>query len=936
MTHKRIVNDPNTTGGAPTVRSTSIAVHEILTYLAAHVPPQILDRFPGLELADIQAALDYAAQHVNGQAVLAGATTGQPVSPQEVPELDLNRILVVDDLQDNLTLLKLMFRNTPFTVSMANSAQEAMLKAREERPGLIISDIQMPGQSGFELLQKLKADEQTKDIAVILVTAHQRGSKQTSQGLLMGADDYIYRPFMQDEFLSRVEVALRVKRAEAEIRRQAQVVVRRNKGLELVNELALAVNSSLELQEIFASAIQKLGQLLEAEAVSLLLLNEEYRELVVHVSSRTGKYISVPIKIETNSKSPEQVTQEQGALFVLNILNEHYEELGLSTAPCDASIESIPMRSKEHMLGAIAIINKQGGAFDEAEWALLNSAAGIIVVAMENARLLENARQQVDELIALNEIGRALTSTLDLKQILKQTTLLVQRALQSEAASLWLLDEARRELILIAYSGMGSDTVTGFRLSIEKGIAGFVARTGEHYIVSDVIQDSNYFDQVAQMSNYTPGSILCLPVQVKSQTIGVMQLLHRNTDWFDADDLRLAYPVANFVGIAVENARLFSEVQGFNRQLEQMVNERTRELAEEKEKTEAILASMADGLLVLDADNHILAANTVAEGMLGFQLSDRLGQPILPEQMNNSPLWRCINDMAHSPNLTLAASVDIPAPEIGALLSIQAHSAKIHNETGAVAGTVIVLRDISALKEVERMKARFMAGVTHELKTPLSIIHLHSKNLMLYQERLPVEKRKELLTSIQDQVKLLGQLIEDILELSRLDTGVTEAERSPINLIELIDQTIANLRPLAEAKHLKLIWYKPDQPIMVLANSGQMERVVRNLIDNAIKYTPGGGSVQVQTRLEQFNGRTVADIRIADTGNGIPVEHQTRVFDRFYRVDPSHTVPGTGLGLAIVKEIISAYGGNITLKSTPGQGSMFAVTLPAVVPANTN
>lgn len=936
MTYKRIVNDPNIAGGAPSIRGASVAVHEILTHLAAQVPPHILDRFPGLELADIQAALDYAAQHVNGQVAVAGVTTGPAVSSPEISELDLNRILVVDDLQDNLTLLKFMFRSTPFTVSMASNAQEAMLKAREERPGLIISDIQMPGLSGFELLQKLKADEQTKDIAVILVTAHQRGSRQTSQGLLMGADDYIYRPFMQDEFLSRVEAVLRVKRAEAEIRRQAQVVVQRNKGLELVNELALAVNSSLELQEIFASAIQKLGQLLDAEAVSLLLLNEEQRELVVHVSSRTGKYISVPIKIESNSKSPDQVTKEQGALFVLNILNERYEELGLSIDPCDASIESVPMLSKEHMLGAIAIINKQGGAFDEPDWALLNSAAGIIAVAMENARLLENARQQVDELIALNEIGRALTSTLDLKQILKQTTLLVQRALQSEGASLWLLDDNRLELILIASSGLGAETVTGFRLSIEQGIAGLVARTGEHYIASDVAQDRNYFEQVAQMSSYTPHSILCLPVQVKSQTIGVMQVLHRNTGWFDADDLRLAYPVANFVGIAVENARLFSEVQGFNRQLEQMVNERTRELAEEKEKTEAILASMADGLLVLDADNHILAANTVAESMLGFQLSDRLGQPIFPEQINRSPLWRCIDDMAHSPNLTLTASVDIPAPEIGTLLSIQAHSAKIHNETGAIAGTVIVLRDISTLKEVERMKARFMAGVTHELKTPLSIIHLHSKNLMLYQERLPVEKRKELLTSIQAQVNLLEQLIEDILQLSRLDTGVTEAERSPLDLIEIIDQTITDLRPLAEAKHIQLVWQKPDQPVVTLANSGQMERVVRNLIDNAIKYTPGGGSVQVQARLKQLNGRTVADIRIVDTGNGIPVEHQTRVFDRFYRVDASHTVPGTGLGLAIVKEIINAYGGNVTLKSIPGQGSMFTITLPAVTPANTN
>lgn len=938
MIRKRIVTDPKVAGGAPIIENTSTLVQEVLARLAANLSPHVVDQFPGLEPADLQAVLTYAAEVV-GQKIEQSGQEGaapDPISPdQTVFELNLDRILLVDDIKENLLLMQYMFKNQPYTVSTAATAQEALLKARQERPGLIISDVQMPGLSGLELLKELKADEQTSNIAVILVTAHQRGSKHTSQGLMMGADDYIYRPFMQDEFLSRVEAVLRVKRAEAEIRRQALMVARRNKGLELVNELALAVNSSLNFQEIFASAMQKLGQLLDAEAVSLLLLNEDNRGMVARISTHSGKHVSLPIEMPTTREQPEQVTLAQIPRLVLGILEDHYQELELAGDPGETTIQSILMQSKEQTLGAIAIINKRGSAFEEADWALLNSAAGIIAVAMENARLLEGAQQQVDDLIALNEIGRALTSTLDLNRILKQTTLLVQRALQSDAASLWLLDNAGRELTLIASSGQGAQLATGFHLPIERGIAGHVARTGEPYISTDVTRDGKYFEKAANLSNYAPRSILCLPVQVKSQTIGVMQVLHQNPNWFDQSDLRLAHPVANFVGIAVENARLFSEVQGFNRQLEQMVAERTRQLAEEKERTEAILASMADGLLVLDADNRILAANTVAERMLGFRLSEMLGQPLGPEQLK-SPLWNRISDMARSSAMTVSVSVDVPSDRLGTFLSIQAHSAKVRNEAGAMIGTVIVLRDITALKEVERMKARFMAGVTHELKTPLSIIQLHSMNLLTYQDRLPLQKRTELLSSIQNQGKLLSQLIEDILDLSRLDAGVNEVEHVPLNLVQIIDRVVGDLHPLAEAKQIRLSWHRPSQVITILANSHQMERVVRNLVDNAIKYTPAGGLVDIQTRLDQADGRMVASLWVADTGAGIPVEQQARVFERFYRVDSSHTIPGTGLGLAIVKEIINAHGGQVKLRSAPARGSTFIITLPAASSTSSN
>jgi len=146
----------------------------------------------------------------------------------------------------------------------------------------------------------------------------------------------------------------------------------------------------------------------------------------------------------------------------------------------------------------------------------------------------------------------------------------------------------------------------------------------------------------------------------------------------------------------------------------------------------------------------------------------------------------------------------------------------------------------------------------------------------------------------------------------------------------VIDQVVTDLVPLAAAKQIELRWTRGSKTgATIMADLSQMERMIRNLVDNAVKYTPAGGSVTLQC---VSGAADSLEIRVTDTGIGIPPEHQTRVFDRFYRVDPSHTIPGTGLGLSIVKEIANIYGGDVQLESEPGAGSTFIVTLPDCIP----
>ncbi|MBI1879754.1 MAG: response regulator, partial [Chloroflexi bacterium] len=839
-----MVTEPATANGAPLIPGTSIPIDEILTRLAKTLPQIEVNQLAGLKPADVKAALEYAANMVRQQTsspIVAQSQVSSDNTDLETSELDLKKILIVDDLPENRLLLEYMFKDSGYTLSMAVNAKEALTKARTESPILIISDIQMPGLSGFDLLAALKGNQQTKNIAVILVTAHHRNSNMISQGLNLGADDYIVRPFLRDEFLSRVEATIRVKKAEVEIQRQARMVARRNKRLQLVNELALAVNSSLNLQAIFPTFLPKLAQLLQAELISLMLLNEEKREVIAHISLPAGQHVSNTLSFDNTAGE----LQKHIPVIIRQVLMNSSLDNDHDFGPDIEAIQFTPMLSKDHLVGAIAFAGEHQAALSD-DQTLLQSAAGIIAVAIENVRLLESTQQQVDDLIALNEIGRALTSTLDLDQILRQTTQLMHRSLQSEAASLWLLNETNDELVLITSSGIGSNGSSGYRSGVHKGIADYVVQTGEPYISGDISQDEHHFEEVARISNYIPRSILSVPIQVKGRIIGVMQALHQKVNWFDQDDLNLTYSIVSSVGIAVENARLFGKVRDFSHHMEHLVAERTRQLAEENEKTDAILASMADGLLVLDAEHRILTANMVAENMLEFRLGELRGQPLSPKHLEK-PLWHCIQNMSRDTQLTTTALVDIPITSTKTVRSIQAHSAKVRNEeAGQAKGTVIVLRDITALKEVERLKARFVAGVTHELKTPLSVIRLHSKNLLTYYDRLSEHKRVELLKAIQTQTQWLEQLIENILHLSRFDVGLAEIERGPLNWVEVIDRIITNLRPLAEAKQITLNWQKPGTELMIIADQNQMEQVVRNLVDNAIKFTGPEGSVTIQ------------------------------------------------------------------------------------------
>ena len=254
----------------------------------------------------------------------------------------------------------------------------------------------------------------------------------------------------------------------------------------------------------------------------------------------------------------------------------------------------------------------------------------------------------------------------------------------------------------------------------------------------------------------------------------------------------------------------------------------------------------------------------------------------------------------------------------------------------AVLGSVVVLRDISRLQELDRMKDLFVSNVSHELRTPLANLKLY---LSLLQHGRP-ERRANYLSVMEREVARLERLIVDLLDLSRLQSEQRQSRpqiREPIDLHHLIETVIQDNSALAESKQQRLLYENPDSALPgLLGNRDQVVRMLTNLVANAINYTPEGGLIVVRSRIqayEQDDPKWVM-IEVTDTGIGIPTDELSKIFERFYRgsnVNPN--IPGTGLGLAIIKEIIDLHDGQIEVESQPNQGSTFRLLLP---PHNTS
>ena len=367
------------------------------------------------------------------------------------------------------------------------------------------------------------------------------------------------------------------------------------------------------------------------------------------------------------------------------------------------------------------------------------------------------------------------------------------------------------------------------------------------------------------------------------------------------------------------------EIAGLARAMNEMarqLDQRIRTVISQRNQQEAVLSSMIEGVIAVDANERIISMNQSAAQMLGVDIDEAKDRSI-ETVVRNSALQQFV-----------ARALDSHAPiEDECVLhaqdeqTVQTHGTVLRDARGNGLGAVIVLNDVTRLRRLEQVRQDFVANASHELRTPLTSIKGFVETLLDGALEEPDDARR-FLDIVAKQADRLMAILEDLLILSRTEAGAARKEirLERTNLLEVIDAAAALCRPKAAAKGIEVTVDCPGT-LEARASAPLLEQAVTNLVDNAVKYTESNESVRIEA--ERVGEEVV--LRVLDRGVGIPAEHLPRLFERFYRVDKarSRSLGGTGLGLAIVKHIANAHGGQVRVESTPGLGSTFSIHLPA-------
>ncbi|MBN2182421.1 MAG: PAS domain-containing protein [Sedimentisphaerales bacterium] len=351
------------------------------------------------------------------------------------------------------------------------------------------------------------------------------------------------------------------------------------------------------------------------------------------------------------------------------------------------------------------------------------------------------------------------------------------------------------------------------------------------------------------------------------------------------------------------------------------------QLSRRREKnTEAIIYSIRDAVIVIDEFDKLLKANEAAEKLFMFNFENSQHMPIRELISNNYSEF--LDFLSHSRQSKGQASKrEIEFVKDESIRTFDCIVSCIYDKNRQVCGAVMVLHDITREKEISEMKNDFVSHVSHELKTPLASITAYSE-MLADGEAEDEQTRREFYSIIQNQANRLNRLIEDILNTSRIESGLIKVNKEPISLAILIEEQLQMIKSYAEEKNIEVTGQKPIVFDQVLADRDMISQVIINLLSNAVKYTQHGGAVRVETQVDEVANLIRVDV--SDTGVGIPEDEIEHVFDKYYRVGANKKqAKGTGLGLNLVKQIIEkVHGGRVFVKSQVGVGSTFGFELP--------
>ncbi|MBK9050170.1 MAG: GAF domain-containing protein [Chloroflexi bacterium] len=724
-----------------------------------------------------------------------------------------------------------------------------------------------------------------------------------------------------------------------------------------LSRFSQAVNTTQELDPLLEIIVADSLRLLQCQDFAIILREPGTRQMYTAYyieNSRRRRDYEGPDKLIKDPHIQEVLTTGQ----MLLVESDSGEWLA---APLNAGAETIGL-----------IQGKRGATqrpFTERQRQLFSFYVSNTATALARFQANEQTKERAQQLETLNEVIRTLNSIREPDSLLDLILDKSIELLNAEAGSFLIVDQNTGELEFKLVRGPTGQSLLGTRLPLGAGVAGTVAQTGQPAIVNKAQEDPRWFSGVDSSTRFTTQSILSAPLVHQNEVWGVLQIVNkRNKAPFNDMDLTLINTFAGQSVVAMDNARLLQQTdQALQRRVHELAIlqqlgrnlNTTLDLNRVLEMTldwaMLICEATAGSILLVDEYDRLVAfvsenyardfvlpadAQATTVGLAGEVI--RTGEPRLTRNVQLEPLY-----LAAAPHTRSQLTLPIVHKQqvIGALVVESNEYDDFDEEDLDAAASLVNVAATSIanaqlyeqVNEANRAKSEFVSMVSHELKTPITAIRGYTDLMLAGLTGEVNDKQKSFLETITANIKRMDNLIKDLTDISRIETGQLNVHLEPIAFANVVSETMQATRGIHEGKNITVHLDMPNDLPPVMGDHSRLVQVLTNLLSNAYKYSPADTEVTVTVKADYTtpdNGLSIPQpivvCAVKDTGYGISAEDQARLFTKFFRSEDSNirTSPGTGLGLSITKGIVDLHRGNIWLESELGQGTTFAFTIP--------